>query len=134
MRAALFALALVLALAGVGFAAPSANPPPEEIASRVRIGHVRVGGMTAEPARARVRAAFERPLRFVFEKKRWKAAPLDLGAQAAVGPAVVRALAARPRSRVRLGVEVNERKLRRYVIGLDRKLSFPAEDSELAGF
>jgi lipoprotein-anchoring transpeptidase ErfK/SrfK len=134
MRGAFFALSIVLALAGVGFAAPSANPPPEEIANRVRIGHVRVGGMTAEPARARVRAAFERPLRFAFHKQRWKTAPLEVGAQAAVGPAVVRALAARPGSRVRLGVEVNERKLRRYVVGLDRKLSFPAKNSELAGF
>ena len=129
-----FALALVLAVGGIGFAAPSANPPPEPIPAGVQIGHVRVAGLTAEPARARVRAAFERPLRFVFHKQRWTASPHVVGARASVGRAVTQALEAPARSRVRLGVEVNPRKLRRYVASLDRKLSFPAENSELAGF
>jgi lipoprotein-anchoring transpeptidase ErfK/SrfK len=130
MRA--FACSLV-ALAGLAVAAPSANPPPEKIKRGVRIGHVRVGGLSAEPARARVRRAFDRSLRFHFQDKRWKAAPLELGATTSAGDAVTRALRARPRARVKLRVKVNRAKLREYVARLDHKLSRPAVDAQAIG-
>jgi lipoprotein-anchoring transpeptidase ErfK/SrfK len=118
----------------MGFVAQNANPPPKPIEPGVRIGHVRVARLTAEPARARVKAAFERPVHFVFHKKRWTATPHQLGARAAAGVAVTHALKAPPRTRIRLEVAINGRKLRRYVAGLNKRLSRPAKDTELAGF
>jgi lipoprotein-anchoring transpeptidase ErfK/SrfK len=123
----------ILALAGVGVAAPSANPPPTRIRPGVMIGNVRVAGLSAEPALLRVRAAFERPLRFAFRGKRWRESPHELGAHAFAGAAVTHALYARPRARVRLRVTINAQRLRHYVAGLDRKLSRPAKDAEYVG-
>jgi lipoprotein-anchoring transpeptidase ErfK/SrfK len=125
--------ASLLALTSVGVAAPSANPPPDRIKAGVRISGVRVGGMTAEPARAKVRRAFDRRLRFVGESKRWSETPKTLGATTSVGPAVSRALTTPPRGRVKLHVKVNKKKLRAYVASLDQKLSRPAVDAAVVG-
>jgi lipoprotein-anchoring transpeptidase ErfK/SrfK len=123
----------LLALAGLAVAAPSASPPPQAIGAGVRVGHARVGGLTAEPARARIVAAFERPVRFVFHSRAWSAEPAALGARAAVSAAVMRALQAPASSRVPLHVTVNRKRLDRYVAGLDRKLSRPAVDAQAVG-
>ena len=66
------------------------------IAEGVRVGPVVVGGMDAARAEAAVRAAYDRPLRFVFGTQRWQASPGRLGAKPAVKSAVRRALGAEP--------------------------------------
>jgi lipoprotein-anchoring transpeptidase ErfK/SrfK len=123
----------LLALTGIAVAAPSANPPPEKIKPGVRISYVRVGGFTAEPARARVRRAFDRGLRFHFQDKRWRAVPRELGATTSAGDAVSRALRAQPGRRLKLRVKINRKRLHAYVAELDRKLSQPAQDAQAIG-
>ena len=127
-----FACSLV-ALTSVGVAAPAASPPPHRIAVGVRVGGIRVGGLTAEPARARIRAAFDRPLRFVGEGKRWSDGMRAVGATTSAGAAVTRALHATPRHHLRLRVHVNRAKLRAYVAGLNHRLSRPAENATVVG-
>ena len=86
----------LFALTSVGVAAPAASPPPDKIPLRVTIGGIRVGGLTAEPARASVRKAFDRRLRFRSEDKRWSETPQTVGATAYSGRAVTAALYAPP--------------------------------------
>ena len=65
-----------------------------------------VGGMNAVQAEAVVRAAYDRPLRFVFETQRWQARLGQLGAGPAVRSAVRRALGAEPWQTVVLRVRM----------------------------
>jgi lipoprotein-anchoring transpeptidase ErfK/SrfK len=123
----------LLALTSVGVAAPSANPPPERIKPGVHISGIRVGMMTSEPARAKVRAAFARRVRFAGEGKRWSASPKELGASASAGAAVTRALKAPRGGQVKLRVHVERTKLRTYVASLDHKLSRPAVNAAVVG-
>ena len=123
----------LFALTSVGVAAPAASPPPDRIPPRVAIGGVRVGGMTAEPARAKIRKAFDRRLRFRSEEKRFSETPQTVGATAFSGRAVTRALYANPGANVPLRIKVNQAKLRAYVAGLDKKLSRPAVDAYVSG-
>jgi lipoprotein-anchoring transpeptidase ErfK/SrfK len=123
----------LLVFFGVGAAAPNASPPPHVIAPGVRVSGIRVGGLTAEPARARIRDAFSRSLRFHFQDKRWRAAPTVLGATTSAENAVVRALTTPAGGRVRLHVKINRKKLRTYIAGLDHRLSRPAQDAAAVG-
>jgi lipoprotein-anchoring transpeptidase ErfK/SrfK len=132
MVARAFACSL-LALLTVSVAATSANPTPHPIAPGVRVSGIHVGGMTAEPARARIRRAFGRSLRFHFQDKRWRAAPSALGATASAGDAVTRALRRPAGAHIRLHVKIKQARLRAYVAGLDRRLSRPAEDAQVVG-
>ena len=132
-RLAGFLTIMVAAAVGLGVAAPSASPPPVLIAKGVKIAEVEVGGLSAEPARARVRAWFERPLRFRFDQKRFRATPKRLGAWAEFDRAVTRALRAAPGRGVQLEIGIREAPLRRYVASLDRLLERPAENAELVG-
>jgi hypothetical protein len=104
----------------LGVAAPDAARKPVVIAPGVTVAGVKVGGMTSEPARARIERAFGRPLRLAFGKKRWRISPRYLGASAAVDGAVTRALRAGPRARVNLTVTPETARIRRYVQRLDR--------------
>jgi L,D-transpeptidase catalytic domain/Putative peptidoglycan binding domain len=123
----------LLAFLSVGAAAPNASPPPKVIARGVRVSGVRVGGLTAEPARARIRKAFGRSLRFHFQGKHWGAAPTELGATTSAESAVMRALTTPAGGHVRLHVKINAKKLRAYIAGLDHRLSRPAQDASVVG-
>jgi L,D-transpeptidase catalytic domain/Putative peptidoglycan binding domain len=123
----------LLALASVAVAAPSASPPPERIKPGVRISGIRVGLLTAEPARAKVRAAFERRLRFTGEGKHWSETTQTLGASTSAGNAVTRALQAPRGARVKLRVRIDRPRLRAYVASLDKKLSRPAVNAAVVG-
>ena len=124
---------MLLGLVGLGLSAPTASPPPALIPAGVKIAEVRVGGLSAEPARARVRAWFERPLRFHFGDKRFRVTPGRLGAWANLDGAVARALRAAPGQRVPLEVGIREAPLRRYAASLDRLLKRQPENAQLVG-
>jgi lipoprotein-anchoring transpeptidase ErfK/SrfK len=114
---------------------PPAEPVPAAeplVPEGVSIGGIPVGGMTALDAAAAVQAAFDEPLRFTFKKRRWHATPAQLDARAYVDGAVTRSLAAAPGSAVDLVVTVRGQRVREYVAYLDRVLSKPARDSQLA--
>jgi L,D-transpeptidase catalytic domain/Putative peptidoglycan binding domain len=88
--------------------------------------------MTEEQARTAVQAAFNRPLRFSFKKRRWEKKPGAFGASAAVNAAVRDALAAPPRTAVALRVRFDSGRVRAYVDGLDRRYSLAPRDSRLS--
>ena len=75
---------------------------------------VGVGRLTPNAALARVRAAFDRPLRFEYRGKRWKATPEQLGARADVAGAVEHALADAAR-RVPVHVTIDPATVQHYV-------------------
>ena len=58
------------------FATPVPHLPPGTTILGVRVGY-----LTPAAALAKVRAAFDRPLGFVYRGKRWRATPQQLGAR-----------------------------------------------------
>jgi hypothetical protein len=130
---------LVALLAGAVLAPPAAAqtptppPPPQTIADGVTIAGVPVGGLTAEQATVAVQAAFDQPVKFSFQRRRWQATPAQLGGVPYVAAAVGQALAALPGQAVPLGVGLRVTKLRGYVAYLDRVFSRPPRNSQLVG-
>ena len=114
-------------------AAPSAEHPAVPIPSGVTVDGVRIGGLTSEPARTRLRAAFDRPLRFVFRGQRWTARPSRFSASSDVEDAITRAFRARPGTGLQLSVTSSDKQIRSYVRYLDRRFSKKPVDSEVHG-
>jgi lipoprotein-anchoring transpeptidase ErfK/SrfK len=128
-------LLLIIPVAAIAAfaAAPSAEHPAVPIAKGVTIDGVRVGGLTSEPARTRLRAAFELPLRFAFRGEQWTARPSRFGANADVEEALTRAIAARPGQHLELGASGSRKQIRSYVRYLDRRFSRKPVDAEVHG-
>ena len=123
-----FVLLLALAAVASGAAAPSAQRSAV-VPLGVTIGGLRVGGLTSEQARAALAWWYDRPLHFVFFRKRWSVRPSALGVKVDVDWAVERVLKARPRQHISLRVDVDQAQIRRYVRALDRRLSIEPEDA-----
>ena len=94
----------------------------QRVAAGTTILGVRVGGLTPAAALAKVRVAFNRPLRFEYRGKRWKATPRRLGAKADLAGAVMRSLAALTRD-VPVRVSVDPARLRGYVASVGESLA-----------
>jgi lipoprotein-anchoring transpeptidase ErfK/SrfK len=116
-----------------GAAAPAAGPPLPLVERGVRVLTVNVGGMTSEGARARIHAAFQRPVTFKLGDETWRARPSRLGADADVDHAVAVALRARPGATVPMHVSIWNARLETYVATLAGKYSYPAKNAELTG-
>ena len=108
LLAAVFLLAVTL-----GIAAPDAARKPVVIAPGVTVAGVKVGGMTSEPARDRIRRAFGRPLPLRYGEKKWRISPRYLGTSASVDNAVATALTSPPRAGVDLKVSPTQARIRR---------------------
>jgi lipoprotein-anchoring transpeptidase ErfK/SrfK len=134
VRRVLAFLGLVLATAAtLGVAAPVASPPPVVISAGVTVSGVAVGGLTSEPARARLRAASAQPLVLRRADETWSVTPARLGARFAVDEAVTRALVAGPRGRLELPARASRPAVRRYVARLGRELDRRPINSSLVG-
>ncbi len=129
-----FLVFVVLAGIASGAAAPSAKRPAT-VPPGVSIGGVRVGGINSEQARAAISWWYNRPLRFAFDGKSWTLRPAALGASVDVDSSVQQILKARPGQQLELRVNVDAKRIERYVGSLDSRLSVPAEDASasLAG-
>lgn len=114
-------------------AAPSAEHPAVPIPHGVTVDGVRIGGLTSEPARTRLRAAFDRPLRFVFRGQHWTARPSRFSASSDVEAAITRAFQARPGAELELDVSSSDTQLRSYVRYLDRRFARKPVDSKVRG-
>ena len=114
-------------------AAPSAEHPAVPIPDGVTVDGVRIGGLTSEPARTRLRAAFDRPLRFVFRGQRWTARPSRFSASSDVEDAITRAFQAQPGAELELRVTSSGAQVRSYVRYLDRRFARAPVDSEVRG-
>jgi lipoprotein-anchoring transpeptidase ErfK/SrfK len=128
-------LALLVAAAVVAPSASAQDPPPEEpprIAEGVTVSGVAVAGMTAEEARAALRAFFARRVPFRFKTRRWTVSPGYLGAQPDIVGAVGRALAAAPGAALTLVVSVDRTRVASYVAYLDRAYSRRVRNSVLS--
>jgi lipoprotein-anchoring transpeptidase ErfK/SrfK len=129
-----FLLLVAVAAVASAAAAPSAKRPAL-VPQGVSIGGVRIGGLTAERARSGIRWWYNRRIHFVFRGKRWGVRPAALGASVDLDDATERALKASAGQRLALRVNVDQRRISRYVRGLDARLSIPAQDAtaSLAG-
>ena len=133
IRLALLLLGLMGGAAAVGAGAPAAGQEPIPIAAGVTVYGVDVGGLTSEPAREKLRSAFERPVTFVVGRKIWQVGPGAFGGSAAVDAAVTTALAAHRAGEVELALAFERKRIAAYVKRLDRRYSKPAVDTKLAG-
>src|SRR5262245_8730609 len=126
------ALILVTFVALACAAAPGATRTPT-IAPGVIVGGLYVGDLTSEPARADLAAQFGRPIPIVYGEKRWRTAPNELGAGAAVNRAVAKALAAPPGSEIPLDVRWSQQKVDRFVGQVAAQIDRAPVNAELLG-
>jgi lipoprotein-anchoring transpeptidase ErfK/SrfK len=93
-------------------------PPPVKrtrIAAGVTIGGIHVGGLAYGPAYSAVAVEFRSPLELTLGDKTLIVSPWKLGAKPFIGPAVSRALHARPRTAVRMVIDVKRPQVVDYV-------------------
>ena len=126
-------LVAIAAAAGLACAAAPASTPTRSIPLGVSISGVAVGGLSSEPARARVEAAFERSIRVTFRHHNIWISPERLGAGLSVDAAVTSALAATPDSRIALPVRYSGMQVAGVVKRLARRFDRAAVDSTVTG-
>jgi lipoprotein-anchoring transpeptidase ErfK/SrfK len=126
-------LVAIVAAAGLACAAAPASTPTRSIPLGVSITGVTVGGLSSEPARARVESAFERSIRVTFRHRNIWIRPDELGAGLSVEAAVTSALAATPGSRIALPVRYSHRQVAAVVRRLARRFDRAAVDSTVIG-
>jgi lipoprotein-anchoring transpeptidase ErfK/SrfK len=106
---------------------PSPPVKPTRIPEGVTIAGVHVGGLAYGPAYSAVAVEFRSPLELHLGTHTILVSPWKLGAKPFIGPAVSRALAARPNTPVKLVVDVRRAAVEAYVDKLatlyDRKVS-----------
>jgi lipoprotein-anchoring transpeptidase ErfK/SrfK len=126
------AAALVLA-SGLAATSTPASTPTRTVPRGVAIAGVGVGGLSSEPARARIEAAFARSIRVTYEGKNIWIAPESLGAGLSASAAVSSALAATPGSHIALPVHYSSGRLNTAVAALARRFDRPAVDAAVVG-
>lgn len=126
-------LATILVASAFGAAVPAAGVSLPQIPPGVTVGGVAIGGLTFEPARAKVEARFDEPIRVFHNDKVWHASPALLGANATIQDAIARAVHARRGQEIQLRVDVDRAAVRRFAAWLDRKYRRPAVDAKLVG-
>jgi lipoprotein-anchoring transpeptidase ErfK/SrfK len=123
-----------LAIAGgLAAAATPAATPTQVIPPGVSIGGIRVSGLSAEPARARIDTAFARPVRILADGKLLRIGPTQIGATTSVDAAVSSALNATPRSKIALPVRYSTAKVDKLVAHLAHLYDRPAVDATVTG-
>jgi lipoprotein-anchoring transpeptidase ErfK/SrfK len=126
-------LAAIVFAAGLACAAAPASAPTRAVPAGVSVAGVRVGGLSSEPARARIESAFGRSIRVSYRGHNTWIAPDTLGAGLSVDAAVSSALAATPRSRIALPVRFSPQKVAAAVAKLARRYDRAAVDAEVVG-
>jgi lipoprotein-anchoring transpeptidase ErfK/SrfK len=124
--------ALVFA-AGLACAAAPASQPTSVIPPGVSVAGVRVGSLSAEPARARIEAAFRAPLQVRFRGEATVVTPASLSATLSVDAAVSSALAATPGSRIALPVGYSGTRVAKLVGSLARRYDRAAVNAKVIG-
>jgi lipoprotein-anchoring transpeptidase ErfK/SrfK len=124
---------VLLVFVGVACAAAPSSSQMPAIAYGVKVGGVDVGGLTSEPARARVAVEYARSIRVVRGDRRWWASPRRLGADAAVDSAVAEALGAAPEATVGLEVRSSPAAVRSFARRVARAVDRDPVDARLVG-
>jgi len=125
-------VALLLA-AGIACAAAPASTPTPLIAPGVTVLGIPVGGLSSEPARAKIDTAFSQPIQVVYRGRPMTLTPENFGAGAGVDAAVTSALAATPRSKIALPIKYSNHSIDTYVRWLAKRLYRRAVDAKLLG-
>ena len=125
-------VALLLAAGSACAAAPGAAPT-RLIPPGVSVGGVRVGSLSAEPARLRVETAFARPILIRYRHKTLRITPRQVAAAISVDAAVSSAFAATPRSAIALPVRFSDTKLDKLVAFLAHRFYRAPRDTEVIG-
>jgi lipoprotein-anchoring transpeptidase ErfK/SrfK len=126
-------LAALLFSAGLACAAAPASTPTHTIPGGVVVSGIRVGGLTAEPARDRISAAFDRPLRIVVPKGTTTVDPARAGAQVDVDAAVSAALGATPGSAIAVPVQYSRARAGKIVDELAKRYDRAPVDAAVTG-
>src|SRR4051794_18540786 len=126
-------IAALLCSAGLACAAAPASAPTRTIALGVTVSGNHVGGLTAEPARARIARSFLRPLRIVAADGTTTVEPSRAGARAAVDAAVAASLEARPGATVNLAVRYSGKRLASIVDTLAKRYDRAPVDASVTG-
>jgi len=126
-------LLAIAAAAGLACTAAPASTPTRTVPVGVSVGSVRIGGLSAEPARAAVESAFNRPIRVRYGGKIVSWPPEALGAGLSVDAAVSAALAATPQSRIALPVRSSRSKIASVVASLAKRYNRAAVDASVVG-
>lgn len=103
------------------------------IPAGVSVGGVRVGGLSAEPARLRVQASFARPVSVAYQGNVLTVTPREVAAAISVDAAVSSALAATPHSDIALPISYSHEKLDKLVAFLAHRYNRPARAAEVTG-
>ncbi len=126
-------LAAIVAAAGLACAAAPAAERTHTIPLGVTVAGLHVGGLSAEPARSLVEAAFSRPVTIAYEDRQTLIDPKQVNAAIDVDAAVGSALAATPRSRIALPVTYSNAKAKRIVDALAKRFDRPAVAARVVG-
>jgi lipoprotein-anchoring transpeptidase ErfK/SrfK len=126
-------LAAIVATAGLACAATPASEPTALIPAGVTVAGVQVGGLSAEPARAAVDAAFTRPVTIAYDTRQTTVDPDQIGARVDADAAVSSALAATPHSRIALPVAYSDARAARIVDGLAHRVDRPPVAAQVIG-
>jgi lipoprotein-anchoring transpeptidase ErfK/SrfK len=119
--------------AGLACAAAPASQPTRTIPAGVTVSGVRIGGLSAEPARARIDASFARPLKIRYRGATTTVAPDQVGTSVGLDAAVSSALAATPRSHIALPVRYSKQKVEKLVASLAHRYDRAAVDTRVVG-
>jgi hypothetical protein len=134
LRALLVRLAVLLLVAAVACAAaPAGDLPGSRIARGVRAGDVVLTGLTAQPARVRLRQEVALPLRLTAGAESWTVPSARFVVAADIDAVVREALVARPGKAIALPIRLDRAAIRAYVARLARRYARPARDAELVG-
>jgi lipoprotein-anchoring transpeptidase ErfK/SrfK len=123
----------LLVAAGLACATAPASTPTRTVPPGVRVAGIKVGGLTPEPARARIETAFNRWLRIVYQGKTTWVNPASTGARVDVDAAVTAALGATPGSQIAVPVAYSRAKAARIVAKLAKRYDREAVDAEVTG-
>jgi lipoprotein-anchoring transpeptidase ErfK/SrfK len=126
-------LIALFAAAGLAAAAAPASAPTRAVPRGVTVAGIPVGGLSAEPARARIETTFARSIRVTYKHRNIWIKPGTLGAGLSVDAAVTSALAATPRSRIALPVRYSRAKVDAAIKRLARRYDRPAVDAAVVG-
>ena len=132
-RPVLKTLAALCCSAGLACAAAPASTPAHLIAHGVTVSGLRVGDLTAEPARQRITASLMRSIRITTPTGVTALDPASVGAVADVDGAVTAALAARPGRKVAVPVRYSAERAAGIVSDLAAKFDRPAIDATVIG-
>jgi len=106
---------------------------PALVPEGVTVAGVPVGGMSNEQAQAALRPAFAKPVRLVFSNRSWRIVPSRFGAKVGLAEGVAAALNSHPGAAVSLTPTIDKKAVRRFVLAVDKQVSYPAKDAELQG-